>query len=66
MLKRRHSEARPGLPALAGVPGITREPGSQERLLSMGWPVFMGSGPGPEGLSRNDSRVFRNLLVDEI
>jgi hypothetical protein len=24
----------------------------------MAWPVFLGSGPGPEGPSRNDSGVF--------
>jgi hypothetical protein len=31
---------------------------SAARWISMGWPVFMDSGPGPEGPRRNDSRVF--------
>ena len=40
--------------------GFAREPGSHEHrfLKSMAWPVFLGSGPGPEGPSRNDSEVF--------
>jgi hypothetical protein len=29
----------------------------------MGWTVFMVSGPGPEGPSRNDRRIFTALLA---
>jgi hypothetical protein len=29
------------------------------------WPVCMGSRPGPDGPSRNDTRVFSSLLVGE-
>src|SRR5690242_12529344 len=42
--------------------GVTRELGIQEhsREKSMHWPVFIGSGPGPDGPSRNDTRVFQH------
>jgi hypothetical protein len=44
----------------SGARAFAREPGIQEHRLqkSWAWPMFMGSGPGPEGPSRNDSRVF--------
>jgi hypothetical protein len=40
--------------------GPAREPGTHEHQLekSGAWPVFMGSGLGPEGPPRNDSGVF--------
>jgi hypothetical protein len=49
MLKRRHSGARssPASPE-SGTPS----------LVSIGWPMLMDSGTGPEGPSRNHSRVF--------
>src|SRR3954467_10056440 len=42
--------------------GSAREPGIQEhgREKSMARPVFMGSGPGPDRPSRNDTRVFQH------
>ena len=42
--------------------GFACEPGTQEHGLekSIAWPVFMGSGPGPDGPSRNDTRVFQH------
>jgi hypothetical protein len=50
----------------AGTPsfrsaGSAREPGIQEHgpEKSMAWPVFLGSGPAPDGSSRNDTRVFQ-------
>jgi len=30
----------------------------------MAWPVFLDSGPGPKGPSRNDGEFFRNLLEE--
>src|SRR5271169_2302570 len=41
--------------------GCAREPESQEHGpdKSIAWPVFMGSGPGPDGPSRNNTRVFQ-------
>ena len=40
--------------------GLARELGIHEHGIakSMARPVFLDSGPGPEGPSRNDSRVF--------
>ena len=42
--------------------GSAREPGTQEHgpEKSMAWPVFMVSGPGPDGPSRNDGRLFQH------
>jgi hypothetical protein len=44
--------------------GSAREPGIQEhgREKSKARPVFMGSGPGPDRPSRNDTRVFQQLV----
>jgi hypothetical protein len=41
-------------------PSGARQPGNHEYSLakSMAWPVFLNSGPGPKGPSRNDRRVF--------
>jgi uncharacterized protein len=38
------------------LPGITREPGIQEHRLekSRVWPVFMGSGPGPDNVTNSN------------
>ena len=43
--------------------GFAREPGIQEHgsKKSMAWPVFMVSGPGHDGPSRNDARLFQHL-----
>src|SRR5580700_4013479 len=40
-----------------------REPRIQEHRpeKSVAWPVFMGSGPGPDWPSRNDTRVLPEL-----
>ena len=40
--------------------GFARESGIHEHevVKSMAWPVFLDSGPGPEGPSRNDGRAF--------
>jgi hypothetical protein len=45
--------------------GEAREPGIQKHgpEKSMARPVFMDSGSGPEGPSRNDTRVFGILLI---
>jgi len=50
----RHSGARPRAAGLAAVPGIAGKPGAQEHRSdkSMAWPVFIGSGPDPDGPSR--------------
>src|SRR5215471_11352241 len=44
--------------------GIVREPGIPEHGHGklVGWPVFMPSGPGPDGPSRNDMGVFCDVL----
>jgi hypothetical protein len=39
-----------------------RNLGTRTREI-MAWPVFMVSGPAPDGPSRNDTRVFSSLLV---
>src|SRR5207237_1860053 len=46
--------------------GSAREPGIQEHgpEKSIAWPVFMGSGPGPDGPSRNDTRGFQHPARD--
>src|SRR5438270_6368824 len=46
--------------------GSAREPGIHEHgpEKSVVWPVFMGSGPGPDGPSRNDTRVFQHPARD--
>src|SRR6202011_3812740 len=48
--------------------GFAREPGIQEHgpEKSMDWPVFMVSGPGPDGPSRNDTRVFQQPVRFEV
>src|SRR5690242_21928725 len=47
-----HSDAvrGPSTPSFRGA-GFAREPGTQEHgpVKSMAWPVFLGSGPGPDG-----------------
>ena len=49
-----------GTPSFRGAVSA-REPGIQEHgpEKSIAWPVFMGSGPGPDGPSRNDALVFQ-------
>ena len=44
--------------------GFARGPGIQEHGpdTPMAWLVFIVSGPGPDGPSRNDARLFSNLL----
>jgi hypothetical protein len=53
-------------PRHSGARGIAREPGTQEHGQdeSMVWPVCMGSGPRPDGPSRNDTRVFQQPARD--
>ena len=48
--------------------GSAREPGIQEHgpEKSIAWPVFMGSGPGPDGPSRKDTRVFQHPASAQI
>src|SRR5262249_38801248 len=49
----------------SGARAFAREPGTQDHgpMKSVAWPVFMGSGPGPDGPPRNDTRVFSTLLM---
>jgi hypothetical protein len=56
-----------GTPSSRGA-GFAREPGIQEhgREKSIAWPVFTGSGPAPDGASRNDTRVFQHPASAQI
>ena len=46
----------------SGARALPASPESRNTDLnkSMAWPVFMVSGPGPDGPSRNDARLFQH------